>query len=106
MSFNEYQTEANKTASNKSISTSASWVSYLGLGLNGESGEVAEILKKHMRDGTEINMEDLSKELGDVLWYISGLCSAFGFSLEEIAQKNIKKLRERHGETYKSPISS
>ena len=104
MSFEEYQREAVKTASNNSRlnSTNEIWTAYLGLGLNGEAGEVAEHLKKHIRDGKEIDIEELKKELGDVLWYLTNLCEAYGFSIEEIAEKNIEKLRERHGESYKS----
>ncbi|MCL2611102.1 MAG: nucleoside triphosphate pyrophosphohydrolase family protein [Defluviitaleaceae bacterium] len=95
--FNTYQKEAIKTASKK---MSPEWIAYLCLGLNGEAGEVAEIIKKHLRDGAPIDKENIKKELGDVLWYIASTCEALGFTMQEVAEKNIDKLRARHGESY------
>lgn len=69
-------------------------VNYLGLGLTGEAGEVAEKLKKLLRDGS-INKNEVLKELGDVLFYTTALANAFGFGLEEVAQANINKLQDR-----------
>lgn len=65
------------------------------LGLVGETGEIAEKFKKHIRDGTPINYHDMEKELGDVLWYVSYLGGLFGVSLSDIAMKNIQKLQSR-----------
>ena len=67
---------------------------YPTLGLTGEAGEVAEKVKKYIRDGTECR-EDLKKELGDVLWYLSAIASDLNLSLDDIAQSNIKKLESR-----------
>ena len=67
---------------------------YPTLGLTGEDGEVAEKVKKYIRDGTECR-EDLKKELGDVLWYLSAIASDLNLSLDDIAQSNIKKLESR-----------
>lgn len=72
---------------------------YPALGLAGEAGEVCEKIKKIMRDKNGvITREDaleLSKELGDVLWYISALASELDVSLSTIAEKNIEKLSSR-----------
>lgn len=72
---------------------------YVALGLNGEAGEVAEQIKKAMRnDGGEISperTESLKKELGDVLWYMTRLADELGTNLAEIAQINIEKLYAR-----------
>jgi NTP pyrophosphatase (non-canonical NTP hydrolase) len=65
------------------------------LGLAGEAGEVVEKFKKHLRDGADIATEDISKELGDVLWYISALASDLNLDLEQIARQNILKLQDR-----------
>lgn len=69
------------------------------LGLAGESGEVAEKVKKIFRDNNgvvdEKIKETIQKELGDVLWYISQIASEFGLSLDKIASENIKKLSSR-----------
>ena len=74
---------------------------YPTLGLAGEAGEVANIVKKIQRDhGGVINDEirtKLKDELGDVLWYISACADELGISLEEIAAYNVNKLAKRHG---------
>lgn len=72
---------------------------YLVLGLCGEAGEVANKVKKVIR-GDKVMDEhlrhDLASELGDVLWYISQLSTVTGYSLEDIARLNIKKLQSRY----------
>lgn len=70
------------------------------LGLVGEVGEVIELIKKDRRLGTKrqiLSKEDLTKELGDVLWYLTRLSSVYFIDLEEVAETNIKKLNKRHG---------
>lgn len=73
---------------------SASSLEYLALGLCGESGEVAEHIKKFIRDG-KLDKAAVTKELGDVLWYIANLCDLLDTSLEEIASSNLGKLSSR-----------
>lgn len=72
---------------------------YLALGLNGEAGEVAEQIKKAMRnDGGEISVERLvllKKEIGDVLWYLTRLAAELDSNLAEIGQDNVEKLLAR-----------
>jgi NTP pyrophosphatase (non-canonical NTP hydrolase) len=72
---------------------------YVALGLNGEAGEVAEQIKKAMRnDGgalTPERIEALKKEAGDVLWYLTRLAAELGTSLDEIARINVEKLYKR-----------
>lgn len=72
---------------------------YVALGLNGEAGEVAEQIKKAMRnDGGELSperIESMKKEAGDVLWYLTRLAAELGTSLDEIAQINVEKLFAR-----------
>lgn len=72
---------------------------YPTLGLVGESGEVAEKLKKIIRDKggkpTEEDKHEIAKELGDVLWYVANLAAEFGYSLSTIAQMNLEKLHSR-----------
>ena len=91
MQFNEYQTLAANTA----IYPLASKVTYPALGLCGEAGEVAEKVKKNIRDGaSETFKEDMKKELGDVLWYVSALARDLDITLEDVANANLKKLEE------------
>lgn len=71
---------------------------YLGLGLAGESGEVASLLAKAKRDGVPgaiLVGQNMSKELGDVLWFVAGLATFHGLKLSDIAQGNINKLTDR-----------
>jgi NTP pyrophosphatase (non-canonical NTP hydrolase) len=74
-------------------------VIYPTLGLLGETGEIAEKIKKMFRDRNgELSQEEkdlLAKELGDVLWYLSQLASELGLSLSDIATGNIQKLKDR-----------
>ncbi|MCL2587410.1 MAG: nucleoside triphosphate pyrophosphohydrolase family protein [Firmicutes bacterium] len=98
MNFNEFQTEAMKTASPRDDQREK--LAYGMLGLFGESGEVAELLKKYLRGDGDLPVERLRNEMGDVMWYIAYLCDALGFTMEEAAELNIKKLRARHGESY------
>lgn len=96
MNFNEYQKLARQTAIyNKTGNNFA----YPALGLCGEAGEVAEKVKRIIRDGrTEIyadEAKEISKELGDVLWYIANLAQEIGLDLDSIACENIAKLQSR-----------
>lgn len=75
------------------------------LGLNGESGEVADIVKKALFHGHPLDREQIGKELGDVLWYVADAASAIGLSLEDIARGNIAKLRARYPEGFSSEAS-
>jgi NTP pyrophosphatase (non-canonical NTP hydrolase) len=96
MDFSEYQTKSLKTAKYPVIGHP---VIYPALGLANEAGEVAGKIKKVFRDmGGEISDETrntLSAELGDVLWYVSQICSELGLSLDEIAANNLAKLFDR-----------
>jgi NTP pyrophosphatase (non-canonical NTP hydrolase) len=79
------------------------WLAYPALGLAGEAGEVAEHAKKAIRDdGGSVGEErraKMSKELGDVLWYVAQLATELGLDLDRIAQENLDKLlsRQRRG---------
>lgn len=72
---------------------------YTTLGLVGEAGEVAEKVKKIMRDNDGVISdqikENLLKELGDVLWYVAATCDELGISMDAVAQTNITKLFSR-----------
>ena len=95
MTFNEYQDLAKTTA----IYPENVKLIYPVLGLCGEAGEVAEKVKKLYRDSKgEIAPEfkdNLKKELGDVLWYLSAVAGDVDLTLEEIAEANYQKLKDR-----------
>lgn len=100
MDFKTYQAESRKTAIYPDAGNN---FMYPILGLTAETGEVADKLKKHIRDEnihrpSDLNDEqkrELAKELGDVLWYMTQLATELGYSLEEVAAMNIDKLHSR-----------
>jgi NTP pyrophosphatase (non-canonical NTP hydrolase) len=91
--FSHYQEQARRTAAYPDIGHNAC---YPVLGLCGEAGEVAEKIKKVMRDDggefTDAKRREIAKELGDVLWYCAALASELQLDLGEIAQMNLDKL--------------
>jgi len=95
VTFDEYQTEAIKTA----IYPSTHRIVYPALGLAGEVGEVAEKIKKVLRDECGIfgptKRDEIKKEIGDVLWYIAALCEDLSISMDDAATENIAKLKSR-----------
>jgi NTP pyrophosphatase (non-canonical NTP hydrolase) len=102
MNFNEYQEKAWSTFK---LQSAPNKLIYLTLGINGEAGEIAEKVKKLIRDCgdgsgnvpeiTEEKRGELKKELGDVLWYLAGIATALDLSLEDVAVSNIEKLASR-----------
>lgn len=96
MNFNEYQKESRKTAAYPDKDNN---FIYPVLGLVGEAGEVAEKIKKVIRDDagiiSEEKKQEIKKELGDVLWYISNLSYELKLDLEDVAQSNLDKLFSR-----------
>ena len=91
MQLNEYQTKAAEFARYPEKYGPI----YPTLGLMGEAGEVCEKIKKHLRGDGPLNIEDIKKELGDVLWYLSNLSRELGITLEDVATTNIAKLADR-----------
>lgn len=69
---------------------------HAALGLAGESGEVSDLVKKHIFHEKKLDLEHLKKELGDVCWYIALMCDALETDFEEIMQLNIDKLSRRY----------
>lgn len=95
MTLNEYQEHALETA----IYPAESRIIYPTLGLTGEAGEVADKVKKIIRDNhkefTPEKKAEIMKEIGDVLWYCATLSHDLGYTLDVVAQTNVDKLRSR-----------
>ena len=93
--FNSYQRSATKTA----VYPPEHKILYPALGLAGEAGEVANKVKKVMRDGVENQADDwkeqIASEIGDVLWYCAALATDLNMQLGMIASLNEKKLHDR-----------
>lgn len=94
MRFNDYQKLASRTI-NPELSKNNLILDGL-MGCSGEAGEALDIMKKHLFQGHSLNRDEIIKELGDQLWYISETATGLGISLSEIADKNIQKLIARY----------
>ena len=96
MDLNQYQCKARETALYPDVGHNPI---YPTLGLAGEAGEVAEKVKKVLRDCNGVfdnsAKEAIKLELGDVLWYVSQLSSELGFDLADVAHSNLEKLLSR-----------
>jgi len=88
MDFNIYQNLANETDLDNPLN-------YYFLGLAEEAGEVAGLRKRFLRDEGNIDYDKITKELGDVLWYLAMIARKYNIPLDLIASKNIDKLRDR-----------
>lgn len=93
MNFNEYQQLSKRTMpgtyDGKALANYA-------LGLTGEAGECGDIIKKEVFHGHRRDAQAIKKELGDVLHYVAGLATMYGWTLEEVAMGNIEKLMKRY----------
>ena len=103
MEINEYQKSAMRTI-NKDLSEKDMLINGV-MGLCGESGEVIDIVKKHIAHNHELNKDHLAKELGDVAWYLAETATALGYSLEDIFKMNIDKLKKRYPDGFDSEKS-
>lgn len=99
--LDEYQHAALKTAIYPGRYT-INGLAYTALGLTGEAGEVADKVKKYLRDGASDTPEQrtargdaLAGELGDVLWYLAACANELGYNLSDLATRNLNKLHSR-----------
>ena len=98
MTPNEYQTQAMRWL-NPALSERDTLINGV-MGLCGESGEVIDLVKKHLSQGHPLDKEAVAKELGDVAWYLAETAWALDATLEEVCQGNIDKLRRRYPEGF------
>jgi NTP pyrophosphatase (non-canonical NTP hydrolase) len=101
--LDEYQTAAGRTAPQGLMDEKQ--IAVFALGIAGEAGEVAELIKKYVGHGHPMDRDKLCKELGDVLWYVSALARSLGIPLSEVAQVNVAKLMKRYPEGFSSEAS-
>lgn len=104
MTINEYQTTALRTAQVDKL-TANELLLNSALGLCGESGEVADLVKKHRFQGHDLDIEHIAKELGDVAWYLAVGAYAIGYDLETILQMNVDKLKARYPDGFSTDRS-
>lgn len=91
MDLNEYQKAANRTLLGKE-----QVLTNCALGLSGEAGEVADLVRKYTFQGSDLNKDQLVKELGDVLWYLSQVAQWADIPLDDVASDNIERLTARY----------
>ncbi len=101
MTFEQYQKLALRTASAATMTGGrTTQIDTMVLGLCGETGELAEHIKKYRYHGHDLNHTYIAKELGDLLWYIAVGANAIGMTIEQVANMNIEKLRLRYPEGF------
>ena len=103
MTLDDYQQLAARTIGTR---TNSDQLSNMALGLAGEAGETADMLKKHLFHGKPLDVDEVIKELGDVLWYVAGMATAIGASLDDVAQRNVDKLRRRYPDGFSAEASA
>lgn len=91
MTIEQYQQAAARTATGKCCD-----LANAGLGLTGEAGEVADIIKKHLYQGHGLPQDKIVEELGDLMWYVALTASLIGVDLKAVMQANIEKLWRRY----------
>lgn len=108
MNLNAYQREAQKTDRVPGRKTTEAGIELVVplLGLAGETGELLSEYKKHLRDGDShlLFKDRVAEELGDLLWYIANVAAKFDLKLDDVAQANLKKTRDRWGDQNTSAI--
>jgi NTP pyrophosphatase (non-canonical NTP hydrolase) len=97
MDLNMYQERAKQTDRNPATDERGMMIPLLGL--SGEAGQLLTEYKKYLRDGEchTLFRDKFAEELGDVLWYLADLATKFGYSLQEVAERNLKKCEQRWG---------
>jgi len=94
----DYRKEVMKNCPNFATDSIEKKIDLGGLGVAGEAGEVADLVKKVLHHDVPLDSvrEKLIKEMGDVHWYLEYLAAAIGVTTEEVLEANVKKLKERH----------
>lgn len=102
MNANEYQKMALRTANTDD------WEELMlngSLGICGEGGEIADIVKKYKFQGRGVNLKEMAYELGDLLWYCAILSKGIGYPLEKVMEMNIEKLQKRYPDGFSADKS-
>ena len=98
MEIKEYQEKAKRTLANTKDSLTDDL--HMILGMQTESAEIADVYKKHIAYGKELDLVNVKEELGDQMWYIANLCNLHGWDLRDIMSTNIKKLEARFPDKF------
>jgi len=99
MTTEQYQKESARTLINDpgfDLSGKEMMILWCAIGLAGETGEVVDAIKKQLLHQHGLDVDELKKEMGDVLWYLAGICTTMGIDMGEVMQGNIDKLKARY----------
>lgn len=102
-SVNNYQELAKRTLIDKpdfKITSDEVMILWAVTGMSGEAGEVADEIKKVIFHRKDMDIEKLSEEIGDLLWYVAALCTRLGLDMNNVMDENIAKLNERYPDGY------
>jgi NTP pyrophosphatase (non-canonical NTP hydrolase) len=105
MNASDFQKQAERTQIEKldfKISDKEIFAVWGAIGLAGEAGEVADIIKKGVFHQHGLNIDKVAEELGDVLWYTAALCSTLGLDMSKVMENCIEKLKMRYPNGYSS----
>lgn len=103
ITMNQYQSLAQRTAQSDHPLMMRKAIAALGLA--GEAGEAADLIKKEVGHGHPPDRERIARELGDVLWYVAEVAACYGLTLGEVAHGNVIKLVERYPDGFTTAAS-
>lgn len=103
MKWKKYMKESQNTV-NPNLSNDEKIINAC-MGLAGESGEVVDIIKKVYFQGHELNKDELTKEIGDVMWYVALLLRETGLDMGEVLEYNVEKLNKRYADGFSADKS-
>lgn len=103
INFTQYQEQAMRTAKVGSTDFDLMHAAY---GVSGEAGEFVDCIKKAQVYGRTLDHEHAAEELGDILWFVALGCKALGVSMNDVAERNIEKLRIRYPEKYSDALAN
>lgn len=102
----EYQEKSSRTIpSLESIDTHKLLLVNFAMGLSGETGELVDHIKKHVFHGHDLDLDYVTKELGDILWYIAGMGTIAEIGLDQVCYENIEKLKKRYPNGFSEEAS-
>ena len=108
MTPDEYQRLSARTLLNHPevpLNNQETMILWCAMGLAGETGETIDDIKKAVFHRHGLDKKKLIKELGDILWYVAGLCTTLQFSLDEVMEVNVEKLKKRYPNGFNSEDS-
>lgn len=105
MTFKEYQEDVLRTADKVTMASKENMLFHGIIGANGETGELADLLKKQIFHGHAFDREHCIRECGDVLYYLALIAEALDTTLEEVAEVNCEKRLERYPDGFSADKS-